>query len=370
MTRYIKYAATSLFAAFVFLYASAEEDLYDTQGRKTRFAYDLGAQTRFENTEYGSHGDFVPSETLFGIRADAAVGLKFDEKNTKHRILGGISALYDFGGGWRLQPLLYYKLDTHLKNSRFRLVAGAFSRNESRAYYSPALFSSYNRYIDATYEGIQFSWEAEKYYFELGCDWMGMISVNQPAIREEFKIYSGGYYNATNWLTVAYAGYLHHYANSVEAGGVVDDAVLNPYLDFEFASFVPLQSLLVRAGILAGYQNDRRTGKGATIPVDGNIYIRIKKWNVIIDNDLYFGNDLMPLYSTISPEGSPYGSHLYMSEPILRHRHGEAFGYFNRLGIAYEPHIAEGLSLQLRVNFDFNQGFLGSQQIIQVAYHF
>lgn len=338
---------------------------------KVSLAWQAGAETYFDNTEYGASDHWQTSETLFGIRATAAVGLKLGTDSTaRSSFLAGLSPLYNFGGGWVLQPLLYYKLEAPLKHCTFNILAGAFPRKESKAFYSRAFFSDYNRYIDAVYDGIQFSWDAPKYYVELGVDWMGMIRPAAPATREEFKVYSGGHYDVCKWFRAAYSAYLHHYACSYQVGNVVDDARVNPYLDFEFGSFAHMQSLLLRTGFIAGYHNDRALSDALSIPVNGNVYLCLKNWNVTIDNELYFGQDMLPLYNVISPDGTAYGSALYMADPLLRKRGEGRMTYFDRVGIAYKPRIVKGLDLELRVNFDFNEGYLGTQQIIKVAYNF
>lgn len=331
----------------------------------------------FDNTEYAASGDWEPSRTLFGIRANAGAGAMVGESGANggscSRIIGGVSALYCFGGKLKFEPLLYYKLETKLRKCSFSMVAGAFDRRESRAFYSPAFFSSYNLFMDGTFDGIQFSWKSDRLYTELGVDWMGMPDSSRASVREEFRIYSGGHLTVLKWLDVGYAASLHHYACSFLASNVVDDALVNPYMDLEFSGYCGglLQSLELRAGLLLGYQNDRIRENGLSIPANVNIYSRIKKWNVTIDNDLYFGTDLMPLYDSDAPEGGTYGSHLYMGEPLLRHRNTEGrTGYFDRLGIAWEPTLAGKLYMTFRVDFDFNSGFLGSRQLIGIRYRF
>lgn len=375
-------AACFLCAAFASNTAHAENEIgFGPNGdSRLKLVYEVGAKISFDNTEY-SDSKFLVSRTLFGIRANASLGLKFGTGEVSHRIIGGVSPLYDFGGGWKVQPLLYYKVDFPLKRSNFSIVAGAFSRKECKAFYSMAFFSNYNLYTDGTFEGVQFSWSGEKFHYEVGVDWMGMIGPKYPSRREEFKIYSGGSHNFFPWFKLGYAAYLHHYASSVQVHNVVDDAVVNPYAEFEFAHFLPLQSLLLRAGVLAGYQNDRRLDQKAIIPVNGNIYFRIRKWNVILDNEIYFGTDMLPLYDHRDGAGNQYGENLYMSDPLLRRRPGQKVGYFDRLGIAYEPnwakmapnvapYLKDKLVLRLRVNLDFNAGYAGTQQLVEIAYTF
>lgn len=336
--------------------------------KKAVFAYDLFADVKFDNREYPPYNT-GESRTLFGIRVGAAIGLELNGKDGKHRILGGVAPLYQFGGDWLFDPLLYYKFDKSLKNCEFSIAAGAFSRNESKAYYSMALFSDEYNFIRSVCNGLQFSWTTERIYTELGVDWVGMIRPQSPKTREEFIIYTGGKYRINSYLSAGYAGYLHHYACSYENLNVVDDGIINPYIKFDIGEKVNLQELSLKAGLVAKYQNDR-VDDNVYIPVDGDIHFIVRKWNVVLENETFFGQEMLPLYNSLAPDGTPYGTSLYKAEPLLRHRNGGQFGYFNRLGVSWQPKLAKGLFLILKVNLDFNDGFIGSQQIIQVKYHF
>lgn len=342
--------------------------LLSAQERKVGIAYDLSADVRFDNREYPSY-DTGESKTLFGIRAGAAVGLKFNGHDSQHKILGGIAPLYQFGGDWLFEPLLYYKLDKTLRHSDFNIVAGAFRRDESKAYYSVALFSEEYNFLRGVTNGFQFSWKTQRTYTEFGIDWIGMIRPQSPKTREEFLIYTGGMYDINDFLSVGYAGYLHHYACSYENSNVVDDGVLNPYLKLDFGKKLNLQELSLRAGVVAKYQNDR-VDETAYIPVNGDIHVAVRKWNVVLENETFFGQEMLPLYNSLAPDGTPYGTALYKAEPLLRHRNGGSFGYFDRLALSWQPNLAKGLSMIIKVTLDFNEGLIGSQQVIQLKYRF
>lgn len=334
-----------------------------------KFAYDVKASTSFDNREY-DNTKLDDSRTLFGIRLCADAGISFEKGKSTHRLLAGVDPLYEFGGDFIFQPLLYYKFDTRLQRSKFSIDAGIFPRSESRAFYSLAFFSDANRFYDDTYEGLQFSWKGRKFYYELGLDWKGMIGKAHPERREEFMVYSGGHHSFIRFLKLGYSAYMHHYANnySLTANNVVDDILISPYVDMDFGQFVGMQLLRTRLSYLQGFQRDRGVSSDIQTPAKGEFLFEVRKWNVGIANDLFFGGDLMPLYDLEAPEGGKYADKLYMGDPFMRNAEGKSFIAYDRLGVYWAPRIADKLSLRVQVNFHFNGGFAGHNELISVAY--
>jgi len=338
---------------------------------KPKFDYQLGVNMTFDNREY----DKTPldeSRTLFGIRVNAAAGIKVrgDENGVRHRILAGVDPLYQFGGSWVFQPLLYYKLSAPLKHCRFGLVAGMFSQSECKASYSRVFLSEYQRYIDDTREGLQLSWQGRGFQYELGVDWRGMLNSKYPSRREEFVIYSGGSHRFISFIKAGYAVHMHHYACNFEssATNVVDDILLNPYCEADFAYFVGMQTLSARLGYIQAFQRDRGAQGGMLTPAKGEFCVEARKWNVGIVNELYFGGDLMPLYDSPAPEGGNYASSLYLGDPLFRNLPGTKFGVYDRLGAYWQPNIVKGLDLRIQLNLHFNGGFAGHQEMLTLIY--
>jgi len=338
---------------------------------KPKFDYLVGARLSFDNREYDKTSLDV-SQTLFGIRVKAGAGIKInsDRDNVQHSILAGVDPLYDFGGSWTFQPLLFYRLSAPLRCSQLRIVAGIFPKSERKAAYSRAFLSEYQQYIDDTQEGLQFSWHSRTFRYELGIDWRGMVGAKNPSRREEFIIYSGGVHRFGSIIKAGYAAHMHHYACNYEntATNVVDDILLNPYVEANFAYFVGMQTLSARLGYLQALQRDRDAEGGMLTPAKGEFCIEARKWNVGIVNELYFGGDLMPLYDSPSPEGGKYGASLYLGDPMFRNADSLKFGVYDRISAYWQPNIARGLDFRVQVNVHFNGGFAGHQELLTLIY--
>jgi len=338
---------------------------------KPKFDYDVAAGITFDNREYDKT-TLDESRTLFGIRVKAAAGIMMPSRDgsVQHRLLAGVDPLYQFGGSWVFQPLLYYKLSAPLKHCRFGLVAGIFSQSERKASYSRVFLSEYQRYIDDTQEGLQLSWRGRRFQYELGVDWRGMVGQKNPSRREEFVIYSGGTHRFRGFIKAGYAAHMHHYACNFEnsATNVVDDILLNPYCEANFAYFVKMQTLSARLGYIQAFQRDRDAEGGMLTPGKGEFCVEARKWNVGIVNELYFGGDLLPLYDSPAPEGGYYGSSLYLGDPLFRNLPGTKFGVYDRLSAYWQPNIAKGLDFRIQLNLHFNGGFAGHQEMLTLIY--
>lgn len=334
------------------------------------FDYDVAFKTVFDNREYDRSGGLDESRTLFGVRAQVGLGIRIgaDSSKVRQRLLAGADPMYEFGGGWTVEPLLWYEMSVPLRKSCFQIVAGAFPRSKSTEYYSEAFYSERNRFQKDTYGGLQFSWKAAKFGYEFGVDWMGMIRPAAPAVREEFVVYSAGHHTFLPGLRLGYSAHLHHYANSMKARNVVDDILVNPYLEYNAARYARVQTLLARIGYIQAFQRDRALSSKLDMPSKGEFYLEIRNWNVGIINDFFFGGDLLPLFDTISPDGSAYGTNLYMRDPFLRNRNDKGLGIYDKVSVYYEPFIVKRLTFRLQLDFQFNGGFAGSRQMICVKY--
>jgi len=288
--------------------------------------------------------------------------------------------LYDFGGDWTIQPLLYYRLTTpigRLGTEKFQILAGAFSRANSKAFYSLAFFSSSYRYKDDTYEGLQLSWTGPRHYYEVGVDWKGQLSSRHPSRREQFIIYSGGHHDFLGgFVRAAYSAQVQHYACSYDrsAKNVVDNILINPYVDFNLGYLVGFQKLLLRVGYIQALERDRAVGSGFLAPARGEILALARKWNVTVQNDFFFGGSLMALYDSMSPEGTPYATDLYMADAFMRNYPGQTFGLFDLASVFWEPQISRKLKLCFRWNVYFCGNatgllsYAGSHQVISIKY--
>ena len=185
---------------------------------KPSFVYDLDFEMRFDNREFAT-STFTPSMTIFGARLTPQVGLALTEDNgTQHRLMAGIDVMKDFGSGKDLalfqEIQVYYNLRKKINKTDMEIYAGIFPRKVSGGAYSQAFFSDSLRFYDNNLEGLLLKFKRPAAYFEVGCDWMGQYGQTR---REKFMIYTAGEGKVLPFLSIGYAGYMLHYANSEQA---------------------------------------------------------------------------------------------------------------------------------------------------------
>ena len=374
------------------LFLSVLSGTHAKERSKVSFAYDVDFQMQFDNREFYRSG-FTPSMTIFGARLTPTVGLAVQQDNaTLHRLMAGIDVMKDFGNSPvasdraaagspetdnKLSNLklfreitLYYSLDRQLGKTGLSLVAGVFPRRLSEGNYSRAFFSDSLKFYDNNLEGLLIKVHRPKAYYEVGCDWMGMYDTFR---RERFMIFSSGEAKVAPVLSLGYSAYLYHYSCSGTAEGVVDNILLNPYIRLGFEHLVDFQKLSLMVGWLQAMQNDRALVGEYVFPGGGELDVEVQKWNVGIRNELFFGNDMMPYYSSLDPAGYTYGNLLYMGSPFYRvHDDGKAGpGISDRLEVYYSPKIG-GPYLDLRISaiFHFNGNkYSGCRQMVSLNFN-
>ena len=276
----------------------------------------------FDNAEY-SGSNIAPSETLFGI--SLAPALRF-EWNEKHSLAAGVNMQKMFGSARFLDDvglIAYYQF----QNEKYGATAGLFRRDKLIGRYSEAFFSNVWLANNRLVQGLALQYKDKIGYAELVADWNGMYSMER---REQFRILFSG---EGRFAKVMYAGAsaeMHHYANRADFRyNVVDDIVINPYVGVNFKAFFDFD---IRLSYLQSLQRDRLVTGDWKAPFGGELFFRMSRWGVFISNNLYVGDDLMPLYNSVGKEGTIYGTDLYAADPFYRAENG----IYNRTGIGYE----------------------------------
>ncbi len=384
-------------AAFILLSslplaASAGESDADSSRVKVRFAYDLDFDMQFDNREFYK-SDFTTSMTIFGARLTPAVGVSLEQKNgVRHRLMTGIDVMKDFGAapvpaGYapadspdadpRLNNLnlfkeisLYYSVSKQLGKTGFEMVAGVFPRRFSEGSYSQAFFSDSLRFYDNNLEGLLLKFKRPQAYFEVGCDWMGMTGRYR---KERFMIFTSGEGKVLPFLSLGYAAYLYHFAGAEVSPGVVDNALVNPWLCFNLAGYADLQKLSFRLGWLQSLQNDRKHVGKYVFPGGGEFVAEVQKWDVGLRNELFVGVDMMPYYNSNDTGGYKYGNLLYMGSPFYRvyDDSTDKIGLFDRLEVYYSPKFgAPYLDLKVSAQFYFSaRGYSGCRQMVSLNFN-
>lgn len=355
--------------------AFASEPAADSSKVKVGFAYDLNFDMQFDNREFYKSA-YTSSMTIFGTRLTPSVGVALEQKNgTRHRLMAGIDILKNFGAANENSELfkemtLYYNVQKQLCKTGFEMVAGVFPRRFAEGSYSQAFYSDSLRFYDNNLEGLLLKFSRPKAHFEIGCDWMGMFDTYS---RERFQIFSAGEGQVLSFMSIGYAASLYHFSCSGVSDGVVDNALVNPYMRFDLASKANLQTLSVRLGWLQALQNDRAYVGHYVFPGGAEVVMEVQKWNVGVKNDMFIGKNMMPYYNTIDNAGYKYGSLLYMGSPFYRvwDDARDGVGLADRLEIYYAPKFGSPyLDLKVSAVFHFDgEKYCGCRQMVSLNFN-
>lgn len=374
----------------VFIFLSSTFLAAASDSSKPRFVYDVDLEMNFDNREYYK-SRFSSSMTIFGARLTPSVGLALkDNHDASHRLMLGVDVMKDFGAspvseliaggqteetslkqnnlGLFREIVMYYKLEKQFGKTKMDLYAGIFPRLSMEGSYSQAFFSDSLKFYDNNLEGLLLKFRRPVAHFELGCDWMGQYGV---ARREKFMIFTAGEGKVLPFMSLGYAGYMLHYANSRMAQGLVDNILVNPYMRFDFGEMTRMQELSLRLGWLQAMQRDREYAGVFVFPCGVEFDQEIRKWNVGISNRMFFGHDMMPYYNNFDNVGLKYGTSVYFGDPFYRihDRGGSGPGLYDRLEVYYEPVISRYLSLRVSALFHFhNTGYSGCQQVVSLRF--
>jgi hypothetical protein len=338
-------------------------------------AYDVDFQMYFDNREfYKCDEAYTKSMTIFAGRLTPVVGLAVgNDFSGRHKVMFGLDMMYDFGNqpqksAQMLQNILmYYQFAKKMGKTTMTLTAGVMPKKFAKGEYSPAFYSDSLKFYDNAIEGLLLGFQRPRAYYEVACDWIGLYGQSR---REKFVIFSAGKALLTDWLSFGYAGYLYHYANSREVAGVVDNILVNPYFEFKFNSYVPMQKLSLSLGWLQSAQHDRNNVGHYVFPAGAELVAEVKKWNFGITNRAFIGTDMMPYYNSKDAGGNKYGTDLYKGSPFYRVRvNGDGVAVFDKLECYYEPNISNYLKLRVGAAFYFNESYSGCQQLVSVKFN-
>ena len=355
--------------------SQASEPTTDSTKVKVGFVYDLDFDMQFDNREFDGTS-YTSSMTVFGARVTPALGVGLQQKNgTKHRLMVGIDIMKNFGAASKNSELfdemtLYYDVKKQLGKTGFEMVAGIFPRRYAEGSYSQAFYSDSLRFYDNNLEGLLLKFSRPKAYFEIGCDWMGMYDTFS---RERFQIFSSGEGKVLPFLSLGYAASLYHFSCSGVSIGVVDNALINPYLRFDLASVADMQALSVRLGWLQALQNDRANVGHYVFPGGAEVVMEVQKWNVGVRNDMFIGTDMMPYYNAVDNAGYKYGNVLYMGSPFYRvwDDGRDGIGLADRLEVYYAPKFgAPYLDMKVSAIFHFDgEKYCGCRQMVSLNFN-
>lgn len=321
-----------------------------------RLVFDGEISTHFDNTEY-TGSDCGTSRTIFAVKVEPKLAYLW---GNKHSVVIGTELLKDFGSKKFIDEanlIAYYQF----QNDRFGANAGIFERSKLVGRYSRAFYSDETLIYHSLVQGIAMRYNRDegKAFAELAVDWTGLYS---PATREQFRVLVAGGGRFAKIFDAGVSLSLQHFANkSTFEGNVVDNVLVNPYIGIRFHAFFDFD---IRLGYLQGLQRDRQLDEGWQLPMGGEFSFRFSRWGVFIDNNLYFGKNLMPFYNHTGKDGLAYGNNLYTGDPF----YGTSHHIYNRTGIGYSrSFVADRVRVYAEMVLQYNGKNMYCQQLIGVS---
>ena len=304
MIRFLRHNLLLLVCAICSITAYSQENMRVLTG--------VDFTTYFDNFEY-TGTTLGESGTFFSARFTPKVGIEWDESNS---IIVGADLFTDFGNDSKFiskaRPQVYYRF----ASPKVRAYAGIFDRKEMAGYYSELFFSDEARFYENRIQGIMGQYLGNRGYAELSIDWCGMYS---EQARERFRILSASRYDFVK-KGLLYGGYalqVFHFAGSEQiSGSVVDNIIVNPYIGTQFKAFFDFDIKL--HGIIT-MQRDRAVEDKAQYPGGAMLQLRMSKWGVYLEEQIYTGDNLMPYYYSAPNNAFPqgYGSSLYYGSTMF-----------------------------------------------------
>lgn len=314
----------------------------------------------FDNREYVDNR-FGESQTMFSSRLTPMVGIEWSGKN---RLMAGMDLWSDFGNNnvtfAKARPQVYYRFD----NKKVAAYAGIFSRDNMIGDYGEMILSDSMRFYDNRMQGVMGQYRGRRGYVELSVDWCGMFSEES---REKFRVLSAGRYYFDNYRQRFYGGYafsMFHFAGSkLIAHCVNDNLLLDPYVGARFNAYFDFD---VRLHYIQTFQRDRDNDEKYRTPKGGMLQVRMQKWGVYLDEQLYVGENLQPYYSSYRSEAFPhgYGGELYSGETFF----GTDEHIYSRTRIGFDRWFfgdTVGVNCFFAMNYD-GTGW-GNRQMVSVS---
>jgi len=345
--------------------------------------YNLTFENYFGNREYDAGDElFTQSQTLKSARITPQIGIQIDQnQRMQHRVVLGIDIMKNMGESptsssekslqnWDLfrEMTMFYNLNARVGKTRFESYVGSFPRRYSGGEWSKAFISDSLKFYDNNLEGFLIKISRPRFYFETSLDWNGKYSYNR---RESFvaaieaKTLISKHFEAG--IDISY----HHLAGSELVKGVIDNGLAEPFIKYDFTDLVPLNRLTAKLGYYQAFQNDRVRFHKYIFPAAGELTLDIMNWNVGIENNLYYGTNLMPYYNDKDVLGHTLGSTLYYGSPLYQNRvnsYWQKKAFYDRVEVYYRPHISSFIDLNLSVVLDFNGEYSGSRQKFSVFF--
>ena len=144
---------------------------------------------------------------------------------------------------------------------------------------------------------------------------------------------------------------------------MVDNIIANPYLGARFSAYFDFD---VRLHYIQTLQRDRANEDKFRTPKGAMLQLRMEKWGLYLDEQLYVGDDLQPYYSSFRSDAFPYGygGDLYASERFF----GTEDGIYNNTKIGYvRSFFGDTLSVNAFIAMQYDGYKWGTKQVVQLS---
>ena len=307
---------------------------------KATIVYNIDNLNFFDNREVRS--PYQRSQTLYGSRLGAEIGLQFDES----AIMVGAVGVKDFGqSGIQHKDLtLYY----HYESEHFSGAFGAFPRSQLKRELPDIFIYDSIRYYTPTLHGTLIQYNNSCGYAEFYCNWLNKQGVNE---REIFELVTDGQFGKKGYH-FGWNAQLTHFSVPRPSNGlfVYDKLMLNPYIGVEMSDLVWADAFRMEAGLMLSLNRDRRDMQWKS-PMGFLGEFTIRKWRFSIRDRLYAGNPQFSDYET-------FGAQLHRGDPYYRS------GLYNRTDISFYLLNKSHVQCTVTASFHFTEGSMDNSQLV------
>lgn len=217
----------------------------------------------FDNSE--GDATYRRADTFCGTHLMPTITLS-EKKGGKHHITAGYDLLTEWGAKPELGAdgiVAYYEYNT----PRLKFLLGKYPRRKMQQEMPDYLVCDSIKYYRPMMTGFDFQYVGSNGHLEVFLDWTAKRS---ETVREQFMAGIDTRFVKHN-IQVGMNAYYYHYAN--ERGGSDighkphDNTVMHPYAGLCWQQAGPLDSLDIRAGLLAGADRDRATDNKWHTPI-------------------------------------------------------------------------------------------------------
>lgn len=328
-----------IFALLALLSLTSVHAQEENERKKAKLVFDIESFNFFDNREV--HSPYQQSQTLFGTRLGAEIGVRFRGNS----IMAGVNGLIDFGSKGLAQKglTLYY----HYENEHFSGAFGSFPRERLKAELPDIFLYDSTRYYSPNITGALIAYTCKYGYAEAYCNW---LNKQGPGEREIFEIVSDGRFGYKGF----FGGWniqLLHFSVPRPADGsrVYDKLMLNPHVGID-RGFGWLDHLGVQAGLMLSLNRDRNDMKWK-VPVGFLGDVTLRKWRVELRNRIYVGNRQFSDYEK-------YGAKLHRGDPYYRS------GLYNRTDVSFYLLNKPFVQCYVTASFHYTEKCLDNSQLV------